>query len=113
MDNARKKYVNIERLSSGDIFALLDSIESDDEGNTEHMNDSDTEFVAEDESVISTKIIRKEEIGDQSSSVSFPEASIHILRTQNENETDTFPANVSTSDQRCFNVVINVEITLI
>ena len=23
MDNARKKYVNIERLSSGDIFTLL------------------------------------------------------------------------------------------
>ena len=33
------------------------------------MNDFDTEFVAEDESVISTNIIRKEEIGDQSSSV--------------------------------------------
>ena len=32
IDNARKKYVNIERLSSGDIFALLDSIESDNEG---------------------------------------------------------------------------------
>ena len=34
------------------------------------MNDFDTEFVAEDESVISTNIIRKEEIGDQSSFVS-------------------------------------------
>ena len=90
MDNARKKYVNIERLSSGDIFALLDSIESDDEGDIENiMNDSDTEFVAEDESVISTNIIRKEEIGDQSSSVSVLEASIHILSTQNEVETNT------------------------
>ena len=29
------------------------------------MNDSDTEFVAEDETVISTNIVRKEEIGDQ------------------------------------------------
>ena len=89
MDNARKKYVNIERLSSGDIFVLLDSIESDDEGDIENiMNDSDTEFVAEDESVISTNIIRTEEIGDQSSSVSVPEASIHILSTQNEDETN-------------------------
>ena len=35
MDNARKKYVNIESLSSGDVFALLDSIESDDEGDIE------------------------------------------------------------------------------
>ena len=51
-------------LSSGDISALLDSIESNDEGDIENiMNDSDTEFVAEDESVISTNISRKEEIG--------------------------------------------------
>ena len=42
------------------------------------MNDFDAEFVAEDESVISTNIIRKEEFGDQSSSVSVPEASIDI-----------------------------------
>ena len=33
MDTVRKKYVNIERLFSGDIFALLDWIESNDEGN--------------------------------------------------------------------------------
>ena len=52
------------------------------------MNDSDTEFVAEDKSVISTIIIRKEEICDQSSSESVPEASMHILPTQNEDETD-------------------------
>ena len=83
MDNARKKYVNIERLSSGDIFALLDLVESDDEGDTENiMNDSDTDFVAEDESINSTNIIRKEKIGNQSSSVSVPEASIHILPTK-------------------------------
>ena len=88
MDNTRKKYVNIERLSSGDMSALLDSIESDDKGIIEKiMNDSDTEFVAEDESVISTNIIGKEEIGDQSSSISVPGASIYILLTQNENET--------------------------
>ena len=59
MDNARKKYVNMS-LSSGDIFALLDSIESDDEGDIENiMNDSDAEIAAEDKSVISTNIIRK------------------------------------------------------
>ena len=65
MGNARKKYVNIKSLSSGDIFALLDSNESDDEGDIENiMNNSDAEFAAEDESVISTNINRKEEIGD-------------------------------------------------
>ena len=53
------------------------------------MNDYDTEFVAEDESVISTNIIRKEEVSDQSSSVSVLGASIYILSTQNEDETDT------------------------
>ena len=44
MDNWREKYVNIERLSSSDIFALFDSIESDTERDIE--NDSDTEFVS-------------------------------------------------------------------
>ena len=69
---------------------MLDSTESDDERDIENiMNDSDTEFVAEYESVISTNIIRKEEIGDQSSSVSVLEASIQILSTQNKNETGT------------------------
>ena len=59
-NNARKKYVNIETLSRSDILPLLDSIERDDTGNIENiMNDSDTEFVAEDESVISTNLIRK------------------------------------------------------
>ena len=43
-----------------------------------YMNDSDTESAAEDESVISTNMITKEEIGDQSTSVSVPEASIYI-----------------------------------
>ena len=84
MDKARKKYVNMERLSSGVIFALFDSMGSNNEGDSKNiMNDSDAEFVAEDESVISTNIIRKEEIGDQSSSVSVPGASIYILFTQN------------------------------
>ena len=63
MDNGRKKYVNVERLSSGDIFALLYSIESADEGDTENIkNDSDTEFVAEDESVIYTNQCRTQSI---------------------------------------------------
>ena len=105
MDNARKKYVNIERLSSADIFAFFDSIENDDEGDIENIiNDSDTEFVAEDESVISTNIIRNEEISDQSSSVSVP-GTIHILSIQKEDETNTSdqdePSSVPTS-QRTF-----------
>ena len=85
MGNGTKKYVNIERLSSGDNFELLDSVESDDEGDLENiMNDSNTEFVVEDESVISTNIVRKEEIGDRSSSVSVSQESFHILSTQSK-----------------------------
>ena len=68
---------------------------------------SDTELVAEDEWIISTNIIRKEDIGDQSSSVSVPEASIHILSTQNEDATNNLgqdepnsaPATQRTSNQ--------------
>ena len=60
-DNARKKYFNFKRLSSDDIFAFLDSIKNDDEGDIKKiMNDSDTDFVAEDESVISTTIRRNQ-----------------------------------------------------
>ena len=55
----KKNYVIIERFSSRDIFSFLDSIESDDMGDIENIiNDSDTEFVAEDESVISSNIIK-------------------------------------------------------
>ena len=63
MGNARKKYVSVERLSSSDIFALLDSVESDDKGDIGNiMIDLDTEFVAADSSVISTNMIRKERL---------------------------------------------------
>ena len=86
----QERSMSISRGYSGDIFTLLDSIDSEDEEDLENMmNGSDTEFVAEDRSVISTNIIRKEEIGDQSSSVSVSEASIHILSTQNEDETNS------------------------
>ena len=73
---------------------MLDSTESNDEGDIENiMNDSDTEFIADNVSGIFTNIIRKEEIGDPSSSVSVPEASIHNLSSQNEDETDTLDQN--------------------
>ena len=56
MDNAIEKYGNIGKLFRGDIIALLYSIESEDEGDIENiMNHSDTEFVDEDESVISRR----------------------------------------------------------
>ena len=65
MDNARKKYVNIDSLYSGEILALLLSVETNDEEDIETiMNDSGTELLAQYESVISTNVIRKDELSD-------------------------------------------------
>ena len=48
MNNPIKRYFKIKKLSSGDIYANLDSIESDEEEEIENlMNGSDTEFVTE------------------------------------------------------------------
>ena len=78
MDNARKKNVSIKKLTSRDIYGPLDSIECDDEGEIENlMNDSDTEFVAEDKTVVSIHGCVNEEKVGQISSISVPEASIH------------------------------------
>ena len=67
----------------------------------------DTEFAAKDEWIISTNIIRKEDIDDESSSALVLEASIHNLSTQNEDENNNLgqdepnsaPATQRTSSQ--------------
>ena len=102
IDNARNKYVNIERLSRGEVFALLDSIQSDDEEDIEHiMNDSDTEFVAEDESLL----ISLEKKRSVTKVAQYHFRSIN-LSTQNEDETNTLgqdEQNCATATQRTFN----------
>ena len=49
--NSRKRYLHIhENASSEQILALLDDVESADEDDIDNlMNDSDTEFIAEEE----------------------------------------------------------------
>ena len=48
MASNKKINVPISALSSDEIYALLDTIESDDEEDIENfMNDSDTEFIDE------------------------------------------------------------------
>lgn len=85
MDNARKKYVNIEMLSSGDIYVLLDSVKSKDKGEIENLiNDSDTEFVTENETAIPNNDNMNEGNTDHNSYISVPEASIHILPMQSQ-----------------------------
>lgn len=37
MDNGRKKFVNVRKLSSGGIYAVLESFERDDEGEFENL----------------------------------------------------------------------------
>ena len=47
LDKTRTKYKNVEQLSKGEILAMLDSIDSDDEDKMDKlMNDSDTAFVS-------------------------------------------------------------------
>ena len=54
MASNKKINISISSLSSDEIYALLDSIESDEEEDIENlMNDSDTEFV--DRSVVENK----------------------------------------------------------
>ena len=48
--NKRKKYINISKSSSEEIYAMLDEVESDLEEDTDQLvNDSDTEFVADED----------------------------------------------------------------
>ena len=54
MASKKKIYISISSLSPDKIYALLNSIESDEEEDIENvMNDSDTEFV--DRSVVKNK----------------------------------------------------------
>ena len=49
--NGRKRYFHIdENASSEQIYSLLDDVESDEKNDIDNlMNDSDTEFIAEEE----------------------------------------------------------------
>ena len=72
--NKRKKYITICKSSSEEIYAMLDDVESDiDEDIDQLVNDSDTEFVAEED---------LPECPPQSSNnnVLTPEANIHFLQ---------------------------------
>ena len=81
MNNNRKKYVQINNHTSSDqMFALLDKVQSDKEEDIEElMNDSDTEFFANDEDI--ENVVPNSDNAD----ISTPEASIHIV-IDNEKE---------------------------
>jgi len=76
MEKGRKKYVQIcQGTSSDEIFALLDAVNSDDEDNLDElMNDSDTEYVADED----FDLVPETEIDEPSgSTILIPEANIH------------------------------------
>ena len=73
LNNSRKRYFEIDsNTQSNEIFAMLDSVDSDEEEQIEElMNDSDTEFVVEgdmDEGEMS-----------EGQNVLVPEANVHVL----------------------------------
>ena len=82
IDNKGKKYVNISELSSGETYALLDSVESDNENDIENfMNDSDPEFVIEESIVARSNIV----VGYQKQPVLVPKTSTHIGSVDSDN----------------------------
>jgi len=72
MDNNRKKYFHIDADTSTDtIFAMLDTVQSDNEEDIDElMNDSDTEFIAAQE------IDGVDE--PDNNSILTPEANVHV-----------------------------------
>ena len=91
LNNKRKKYVRIDRNSrSGEIFALLDEVKSDQEEDIENlMNDSDTEFIVDE--TFDNDIDSDEE----PLSVLIREANIHVVKSS------TAEANMEESNVVC------------
>ena len=77
----RKQYCNIDaRTSTHDIFAILDSVDSENEEDIENlMNDSDTEFVVVDEEEEAEEIMLEGNVTQEEGSILIPEANVHIL----------------------------------
>ena len=76
--HGRKRYFDIdENASSEQIYALLDDIEGDDKNDTDNlMNDSDTEFIAEEELT--------QAVSTQDTSLTTPEANLHVVPSHNQ-----------------------------
>ena len=78
--HGRKRYFYIdENASSEQIYSLLDDVESDHKNDIDNlMNDSDTEFIAEEEitQVAST----------QDTSLTTPEANLHVVPSDNQSK---------------------------
>ena len=78
--HGRKRYFHTDKnAGSEQIYSLLDDVESDDKNDIDNlMNDSDTEFIAEEEitQVAST----------QDTSLTTPEANLHVVPSDNQSK---------------------------
>ena len=85
MEKGRKKYVQIcEGTSSDEIFALLDAVNSDEEDNIDELiNDSDTEYIADEDLDIDLTPEKNDEAS--ASTLLIPEANVHRISA---NDTD-------------------------
>ena len=109
--NRRKRYFQIdENASSEQIYALLDDAESADEDDIDNvMNDSDTEFIAEEEI--------KQATSTQDTSLTTPDVNLHVVPSDNQSkkkETQLEHDVVTTLGFGCFLVAMsdNVVTTL-
>ena len=78
--NDRKRYFHIDKnASSEQIYALLDDVHSDDQDDIDKlMNDTDTEFIAEEEV---TQAASQQDIF-----LTTPEANLHVVPSDNQSK---------------------------
>ena len=78
--HGRKRYFYIdENAGSEQIHSLLDDVESDDNNDIDNlMNDSDTEFIAEEEIA--------QAASTQDTSLTIPKANLHIVPSDNQSK---------------------------
>ena len=78
--NGRKRYFHIDKnASSEQIYALLDDVESADEDDIDNlMNDSDTEFIAEEEIT--------QAASTQDTSLITPGTNLHVVPSDNQSK---------------------------
>lgn len=99
MDNRKKHYVRItQSTSSDDIFALLDAVGSDEEEDIDNlMNDSDTEFFAnEDESAL---LKEDDDVCDDETNILVPCANIYIVPSNKKDVDDNINNQQPTSSK--------------
>ena len=78
--NSRKKYFHIDgKASNEQIYALLDDVDSADENDIDNLiNDSDTEFIAEEEITQAART--------QDTSLATPDANLQVVPSDNQSK---------------------------